>query len=137
MTAGEIERYIYGRISAMPLPIGGGVYYRGTRPMQNTSAGATEDLIIAVTTGNHELVQRGTAIINVYVPDVLTSSGMFMRDKGRTDSVEAWLATLPALLSSPSIQFYTNSLIVTLPEESIHQHFVSLKMDFITINTNQ
>lgn len=134
MTAGEIETIIYNRLQSMQPPIQGDIYYRGTRPEQGPRTTPTEDLVIAVLAGNAKTVQQGTCLINIYVPDIMVSSGHYLRNKPRTDQLEAFLQELPPILTIPGkIYYYQNSLILTLPQPEIHQHLVSLKLDFVTI----
>ena len=147
MSGGEIETYLYeamksiiadDKASVHPMletPLSGSVYYKGTRPLQKEQGGTDkEDVIVACLAGNESQLQSGSCVVNVYIPDCLTNSGMYMRDKRRTDVVEAWLKTIPALLSVNDIYFKRSSMVLTIEEMSIHQHFVSLKMDFQLLN---
>ena len=150
MTGGEIEQFLYegmkaliasDKAAATPIvspALSGGVYYRGTRPVQREQGGTdAEDVVVAVIAGNDRQVQKGSCVVNIYVPDITVQSGAHMKDKSRTDMVEAWAKTLPPLLTRRGdIYFSASSMVMTLAEESIHQHFVSLKMDFRLLNEN-
>lgn len=137
MTAGQIERHLYETIKALNPPVSGEVYYRGMRPEQTPPLGTgKEDIVVAVITGDNGHLQKGSCVVNAYVPDILVSSGAYLRDKARTDEIEAWLDTLPDQLSKSEIIFTKSSIILTLPEEQLRQHFVSLKLDFTTLNEN-
>lgn len=150
MTGGEIETFLYDGMKALvasdqasesPMvspALSGGVYYRGMRPMQNEQ-GETgkEDIVVAVITGNAKQFQNGSCVVNVYIPDTHTASGAWMRTKSRTDAVEAWAETLPKQLSRcGDILFEKSGMVLTLQEEALHEHFVSLKMDFYLLNEN-
>ena len=137
MTAGEIETHLYEAVKALHPPVTGGVYYRGMRPEQVPPLGTgEEDIVVAVTTGDGAQLQKGSCVVNVYVPDTPTASGAYLRNKRRTDQVEAWLDTVPDLISNAGIVYKKSALILTLPEENLRQHFASLKMDFQTYNDN-
>lgn len=148
MTGGEIERFLFESMRALvasdreaesPMvspALSGDVYYRGMRPMQNEQGAANrEDIVVAVLAGNEKQFQKGSCVVNIYIPDIRTASGAEMRDKGRTDSVEAWAKTLPKQLSRRGdILFEKSGIVMTLQEEALHEHFVSLKMDFTLLN---
>lgn len=148
MTGGEIETILYQGIKALVASdqaaaspvvspaLSGGVYYRGMRPMQNEQGGTPkEDIVVAVITGNAKQFQSGSCVVNVYVPDVVTASGAYLRNKSRTDQIEAWLETLPKQLSRRTdIYFVKSGMVMALQEEALRQHFVSLKMDFTLLN---
>lgn len=138
MTAGQIETILYNTVSDAQPPVSGNVYYRDTRPEQTPPLGTgLEDVVVAVITGNEQQIQSGTCVVNVYIPDVLVASGAYLRDKQRTDQIESWLVTLPDRITAAShIHFTRNTLVQTLPEPNLRQHFVSLKMDFQTLNEN-
>lgn len=150
MTGGEIETYLFDgmreiiaadKASLYPMvspELSGSVYYRGTRPLQNEEgATAKEDVVVAVIAGNDRQIQKGSCVVNVYVPDTVVASGAHMKNKSRTDMLEAWAKTLPLLLSRRGdVTFSRSSMVLTLPEDSIKQHFVSLKMDFKLLNEN-
>ena len=150
MTGGEIETILYqgikalvasDKVAASPMVspvLSGDVYYHGMRPMQNEQGTAgKEDIVVAVLAGNARQFQNGSCVVNVYVPDVATASGAYMRNKGRTDQIEAWLEILPKRLSCrDDVYFVKSGMVMTLQEEALRQHFVSLKMDFTLLNNN-
>ncbi len=148
MTGGELEKFLYegmkalvasDKAAASPMvspALSGGVYYRGTRPMQNEQGAANkEDIVVAVLTGNEKQFQKGSCVVNIYIPDIRTASGATMRNKERTDIVEAWAKTLPKQLTRRGdILFEKSGMVMTLQEEALREHFVSLKMDFTLLN---
>lgn len=150
MTGGKLETILRDHIiallaedqaSASPsiVPaLSGGVYFRDMRPMQNEQGTANkEDIVVAVISGNEKQFQSGSCVVNIYIPDTQTANGAYMRTKGRTDQLEAWAVKVPKLLSRRGdILFEKSGMVVTLKEEDIHEHFVSLKMDFTLLNEN-
>ena len=137
MTGGEIEKVLYQCVKAMDLPVTGEVYYKGMRPLQNGDDPGKEDIVVAVLTGTAGQIQKGSCVVNVYVPDTQVASGAFLWNKRRTDEIERWLASLPRELTRMSgILFKPSGMIATLAEEKVKEHFVSLKMDFKLLNAD-
>ena len=137
MTGGEITKVLYQCVKAMDLPVTGKVYYKGMRPLQNGDDPGKEDIVVAVLTGTAGQIQKGSCVVNVYVPDTQVASGAFLWNKRRTDEIERWLAALPRELTRRSgILFKPSGMIATLAEEKVKEHFVSLKMDFKLLNAD-
>ena len=137
MTGGEITKVLYQCVKAMDLPVTGEVYYKGMRPLQNGDDPGNEDIVVAVLTGTAGQIQKGSCVVNVYVPDTQVASGAFLWNKRRTDEIERWLAALPRELTRMSgILFKPSGMIATLAEEKVKEHFVSLKMDFKLLNAD-
>ena len=150
MTGCEIENFLYegmkaiiasDRASDSPVvnpALSGGVYYRGTRPLQREQGGTDrEDIVVACTDGDEHQIQKGVCVVDIYVPDITVASGAHMRNKQRTDMLESWAKTLPSLLTrSGDIYFTRSSMVLTRSEDAIHQHYVSLKMDFRLLNND-
>lgn len=137
MTGGEITKVLYQCVKAMDLPVTGEVYYKGMRPLQNGDDPGKEDIVVAVLTGTAGQIQKGSCVVNVYVPDTQVASGAFLWNKRRTDEIERWLAALPRELTRRSgILFKPSGMIATLAEEKVKEHFVSLKMDFKLLNAD-
>ena len=137
MTGGEIEKVLYRCVKAMDLPVTGEVYYKGMRPLQNGDDPGKEDIVVAVLAGTAGQIQKGSCVVNVYVPDTQVASGAFLWNKRRTDEIERWLAALPRELTRRSgILFKPSGMIATLAEEKVKEHFVSLKMDFKLLNAD-
>lgn len=135
MTGGQLETILYNALKAMDLPITGEVYYSGMRPTQNGNDQNKEDIVVRSLTGDNKQVQKGSCLVNVYVPDITVASGAVLKDKRRTDALEQWATTLPkALTRATGILFRPSGMITTLKEPDIKEHFVSLKMDFKLLN---
>lgn len=120
------------------LNVKGNVYYRGLRPIQKNISSYKEDIIVAFLTGDGTDVQEGTCLVNVYIPDIQTRSGMFYANKGRCLSVAELLEGFPkfANMNDDEIYFSQSGMIATFEKESIRQHFVSLKLKFKVLNKN-
>jgi hypothetical protein len=137
MTGGEITKVLYQCVKAMDLPVTGEVYYKGMRPLQNGDDPGKEDIVVAVLTGTAGQIQKGSCVVNVYVPDTQVASGAFLWNKRRTDEIERWLASIPREVTRRSgILFKPSGMIATLAEEKVKEHFVSLKMDFKLLNAD-
>ena len=135
MTGGQLETILYNALKTMVLPINGEVYYSGMRPTQNGNDPNKEDIVVRSLTGDNKQVQKGSCLVNVYVPDITVASGAVLKDKRRTDALEQWATTLPkALTRATGILFRPSGMITTLKEPDIKEHFVSLKMDFKLLN---
>ena len=132
-----METYLYEGIKTLKPPINGKVYYKGTRPVQNDKDAHKEDCVVACNTGMGIQVVEGTVVVNIYIPDLRVKSGMFLYNKQRCDAVAKWLDTVPDLLTAMGdVKFdRKKNIVLTLPEEALHEHFVSLKMDFKLLDT--
>ena len=149
MTAGEIETLLRQRIIAENPPITGSVYFKGMRPRMNPHGETVphitdpedgeirlEDCEVMVPVGKGSELVEGTCIVNIYVPDTLTPSGVYMRNKRRTDELEAWLLELPEAIRDGEVYFKRDGLISTIEEPKTNEHFVSLKMRFKVIENH-
>ena len=120
------------------MPIGGNVYYRGLRPISKNQSKYQEDAVVAFLTGKNGDIQKGTCLLNVYVSDVHAPSGMYYKNKTRCEEIASALENFPdfANRNEKDIYFKQSDVILTIAEEEIHQHFVSLKMEFKVLNEN-
>jgi hypothetical protein len=135
MTAEQIEQILYERVKEAALPISGDVYYRDMRPLYEGDAQHKEDVVVAVSGGQGGDLIKGTCVVNVYVPDILTNSGQYYKDIKRCREISAMLDVLPKQIRTGSSVYFTRSeLIITLAEPNLNEHFVSLKMDFKVVN---
>ena len=135
MTGGEVENILRERIIKAEPPISGGVYFKEMRT-RHDNTGGLEDCEVMVLTGKGLDKLEGTCVVNIYVPDTLTASGLYLRSKRRTDALEKWLETLPQTIRDGSIYFTRDGLITTIKEPDTKEHFVSLKMRFKVIEEN-
>ncbi len=137
MTCDELETLLYDRVVAANLPISGKVYYRGTRPLQNENDEHKEDCTVCVLKGTGSELAKGTCVVNVYVPDVRTASGTYMKNILRCKQISGMLDVLPMTLRKGGIVYFSRSEMITTEQEpDLKEHFVSLKMDFKFIQTD-
>lgn len=120
------------------LDVDGGVYYRGLRPIQKNTSLYQEDIVVAFLTGTSGDVQKGTCLVNVYVPNIQAKSGVYYQNKERCAIIAEALEQFPtyANLHAEGVNFKQSDMIYTFAEDGINQHFVSLKMEFRVLNKN-
>lgn len=108
--------------------IGGSIYRQGTRPRSSKS----EDMVIIFTEGDAEQFQAGLVTINVFVPDIpTTTDGVFVPNSGRCEEIEA--ASARSVESIKNVSNYRLSLrdaIYTMRDEEINQSFVVIRLNF-------
>lgn len=141
MNGETIEKRLFDLIRAYNesvLKVAGSVYYHGLRPIRKNATAYKEDIVVAFLTGTNGDVQQGTCLVNVYVPDIHADSGMFYADKQRCAVIASLLEKFPSYATEHDayIYFRQSEMIYTFAEDSINQHFVSLKMDFKVLNEN-
>ena len=142
MNSETIETRIHDMVEAFikdkHLTIGGKVYYRGSRPIGKNQSSYAEDAVVAFLTGTSGDIQKGTCLVNVYTNDIQAPSGMYYKNKTRCEEIAAALDKFPAYATQydKDIYFKQSDIIRTEAEEEIHQHFVSLKMEFKVLNEN-
>lgn len=141
MNGEVLEKQLYDiakDFNAEHLHVSGGVYYRGLRPSEKNISSYKEDIIVAFLTGDGTDLQKGTCLVNVYIPDIQATSGLYYANKERCIEVATALEQFPkyATQKADGIHFKQSGMIATLSEESINQHFVSLKLEFSVLNNN-
>lgn len=141
MNGEKIEKVLYDIAKSFNikfLDVSGGIYYRGLRPTEKNVSLYKEDIIIAFLTGTSGDIQSGTCLVNVYIPDIQAKSGIFYADKQRCEYIAGELEQFPKFANKNEygIYFKQSDMIYTFAEESINQHFVSLKMEFKALNKN-
>lgn len=138
MNGEQLETWLRNNVAALEPPISGKVYIKGFRPLQNDfNDGNKEDIVVSALAGDDAQLQHGSCLVNIYVPDTQTASGNFYKTKQRTEPLAEWASTLPQRLSKAGdIYFEKQGMILTLQEEALHEHFVSIKMDFYLLNEN-
>lgn len=141
MNGEKLEKVLYDiakAFNAEYLDVAGGIYYRGLRPFQDNISLYQEDVVIAFLTGTSGDIQKGTCLVNVYVPNIQAKSGIFYADKQRCANIAEALETFPKFANdnADGIYFKQSDMIYTFAEESVNQHFVSLKMEFKVLNNN-
>lgn len=137
MTCDELETLLYEGVKSACLPISGKVYYRGMRPIQNERDAHREDCVVSVLTGAGGELAKGSCLVNVYIPDIQVSSGLYLKDRERCIAISELLDRLPEVLRKECPVYFSRSeMIVTESVPELREHFVSLKMDFKFIQSN-
>ena len=142
MNSETIEKHLHDLVTAFIkagyVTISGKVYYRGLRPICKNTDDYQEDAVVAFLAGKNGDVQKGTCLVNIYAKDTHAPSGMYYKDKTRCEEIAAALEKFPTFANGneKDIYFKQSDMILTVPEEEIHQHFVSLKMEFKVLNEN-
>lgn len=128
--ASQIEQDIFNVLeSFFSGVIGGTVYMQGCRPLD----AATEDVVIAVTSGNADQIQIGRVRINIYVSDIDNNSGTPVPNKGRIQELEKFDSAVVVALNTAlfeEYEFYLFEMTDTVKVEEINQHFVNIKLEF-------
>ena len=141
MNGEKLEKDLYdiaNAFNAEYLNVVGGIYYRGLRPFQDNISLYQEDIVIAFLTGTSGDIQKGTCLVNVYVPNVQAKSGIAYPNKQRCAAIAEALELFPKFANdnADGIYFKQSDMIYTFAEDNINQHFVSLKMEFKVLNNN-
>lgn len=130
-TAAQISADFYKALKGSSLAgqLNGGVYYEGFRPVNST----LEDATIVFTQGNAGQIDSGTITVLVFVPDIdHDGTGALVENKRRTAEIESaalqWVKELQEQLTAYNIELA--QAISTTADETISQHFVSIKIDF-------
>lgn len=109
--------------------VSGGVYREGYRPRDSRN----EDIIVMFVNGIPGQVERGAVTLNIYVPDITPyNDGVYVEDGRRTSHIEElasrWLKSLTA--NKSNYKFKLLRTISTANDESIHQHFVVVQLEY-------
>jgi uncharacterized membrane protein YfbV (UPF0208 family) len=130
-TAAQISADFYKVLKGSSLAgqLNGGVYYEGLRPVNST----LEDATIVFTQGIAGQIDSGTITVLVFVPDIdHDGTGALVENKRRTAEIESaalqWVKELQEQLTAYNIELA--QVISTTADETISQHFVSIKIDF-------
>ena len=141
MNGEKIEERLFQLVKSYKseLGINGNVYYRGLRPIKENSSQYKEDAVVAFLSGSSGDVQQGSCVINVYVSDVLGArSGLYLKNKERCEHIAEVLERFASFANKNESElfFKQSEVTYTFAEEELHQHYVSLKLDFKVFNTN-
>lgn len=109
--------------------ISGEVYRNGCRPRDSRM----EDIVVTFVTGTSGQIERGAVTLNIYVPDIIPySDGAYVCDYARVAVIEqladAWVRLLPSLRTN--YKFKLLRTISTDNDEAIHQHFVTVQLEY-------
>lgn len=135
LTSKEILGDFFAMVKASPLAsaVNGGVYLNGTRPRGSKN----EDITVGFVTGIANQMQTGVIAICVYVPDIDPyQNGVLVEDMGRTLVLERmaqdWINSHPE--ASTEYFLRLQDTITTVEDEPIHQHFVSIMLQYKLMN---
>jgi hypothetical protein len=130
-TGRQIEDGLYEMLkgSAFAETISGGVYKYGLRPKGST----LEDAVVKFVEGHDGDIQRGTVLVQIYVPDVDPyGDGILRENKQRTRELEtaaaAWAESLTADRSD--FLFSKAQTVHTQEAPEIGQHFVAVRLRY-------
>lgn len=132
MTRGQIEDALYKLVKNSPLPaaVNGGLYKRGYRPAKSSK----EDIVVSVKMGTANQIQRGTALITVFVPWITIADGTDGRNITRCNEIEVmmqeFLSGLPVTASTRDIRWSQSDMIQTDDDEDINLSRVVAQLDF-------
>ena len=134
-TAKEIQGDIITllRESALAQSVSGKIYRKGYRPLNSQA----EDITVGFVTGVAGEIQEGVVVINVYVADIdAIGNGTMVENGARTTEIERladdWVQSLTA--SRSDYLFELSQTIYTEAEREVHQHFVSIRLNYRLYN---
>ena len=135
MTGQQIENDIYGLVKtgAIADAISGNVYKYGMRPRNSQ----LEDAVVKFVTGLDGQIQRGTVVVNIYVPDIEPfDNGILVRNIARCTEIEGLAnAWVDSLADTPTnYLFELSNMVYTEEESEINQHFVTVRIRFQVTN---
>ena len=134
-TAKEVQGDIINllRESALAKAVSGNIYRKGYRPLNSQA----EDITVGFVTGVTGEIQEGVVVINVYVADIdAIGNGTMVENGARTTEIERladdWVQSLTA--SRSNYLFELSQTIYTEAEREVHQHFVSIRLNYRLYN---
>lgn len=134
-TAKEVQGDIINllRGSALAKAVSGNIYRKGYRPLNSQA----EDITVGFVTGVTGEIQEGVVVINVYVADIdAIGNGTMVENGARTTEIERladdWAQSLTA--SRSNYLFELSQTIYTEAEREVHQHFVSIRLNYRLYN---
>ena len=109
--------------------VSGEVYRNGYRPRDSR----LEDIVVTFVTGTPAQIERGAVTLNIFVPDIAPyDNGVYVEDGQRTSYIEVladrWVQSLT--LSRTNYKFKLLRTISTDNDEAIHQHFVTVQLEY-------
>lgn len=129
-SAEQIEQDVYDLLRPyLKTVIHGEVYRNESRP----GDAKTEDAVIAVSNASADQIQVGHVYVNIYVPDVNNGTGFLVPAKGRLTELSGLHESLCEYMNERTTDeytFYPGKSAKTIPESNIHQHFVSMDIEF-------
>ena len=131
LTAHKVQTDIMALLADSELcaELSGKVYRYGYRPRDSRN----EDVVVKFVTGTPAQIERGAVTLNIFVPDITPyDDGVYVEDGHRTSHIEEladrWVQSLT--LSRTNYKFKLLRTISTDNDEAIHQHFVSVQLEY-------
>lgn len=128
----QIERDFYQLIknSRLGAEIRGTVYRSEMRPADATD----EDLIIKFLAGTDEQIQRGTVILNLYVPDINFADGRKVADKNRIGVLQELILEFIETCDDTDYWITPDGTPYTTMNPDIEQHLIVARVKFQRIS---
>nr|DAO59901.1 MAG TPA: hypothetical protein [Caudoviricetes sp.] len=128
----QIERDFYQLIknSRLGAEIRGTVYRSEMRPADATG----EDLIVKFLAGTDEQIQRGTVILNLYVPDINFKDGRKVADKKRIGVLQAMILDFIETCDDTDYLIASDGTPYSTMNPDIEQHLIVARIKFQRIS---
>lgn len=128
----QIERDFYQLIkdSTLGAAIRGTVYRSEMRPADATD----EDLIVKFLAGTDEQIQRGTVILNLYVPDINFTDGRKVADKKRIGELQEMIYDFIETCDDTEYLIETDGTPYSTMNTDIEQHLIVARLKFQRIS---
>ena len=128
----QIERDFYQLIknSRLGAEIRGTVYRSEMRPTDATD----EDLIVKFLAGTDEQIQRGTVILNLYVPDINFKDGRKVADKKRIGVLQAMILDFIETCDDTDYWITSDGTPYSTMNPDIEQHLIVARLKFQRIS---
>lgn len=128
----QIERDFYQLIknSRLGAEIRGTVYRSEMRPADATG----EDLIVKFLAGTDEQIQRGTVILNLYVPDINFKDGRKVADKKRIGVLQAMIIDFIETCDDTDYLIASDGTPYSTMNPDIEQHLIVARIKFQRIS---
>ena len=128
----QIERDFYQLIknSRLGAEIRGTVYRSEMRPADATG----EDLIVKFLAGTDEQIQRGTVILNLYVPDINFKDGRKVADKKRIGVLQAMILDFIETCDDTDYLIASDGTPYSTMNPDIEQHLIVSRLKFQRIS---
>ena len=128
----QIERDFYQLIknSRLGAEIRGTVYRSEMRPADATC----EDLIVKFLAGTDEQIQRGTVILNLYVPDINFKDGRKVADKKRIGVLQTMILDFIETCDDTDYLIASDGTPYSTMNPDIEQHLIVARIKFQRIS---
>ena len=128
----QIERDFYQLIknSRLGAEIRGTVYRSEMRPADATG----EDLIVKFLAGTDEQIQRGTVILNLYVPDINFKDGRKVADKKRIGVLQTMILDFIETCDDTDYLIASDGTPYSTMNPDIEQHLIVARIKFQRIS---